>query len=194
MFYRLKQLALNCGFTSVGELKPETLVPRPEVRSACAQDKCRSFGKNWSCPPACGSLEDCEKIIHGFKHGMLLQTTGRLEDPLDYQGMEKAGKDHNSHLLRFQSALFDFFNDNASGSKNAPALPGNRQRSFLLLGAGPCTICETCTYPAAPCRFPDKMIISMEAMGLVVSEACKANNIPYYYGQNTMTYMSCLLV
>jgi predicted metal-binding protein len=192
---RLKQLALSCGFTSAGVLKPETFIPRPEVREACAQNKCRSFGKSWSCPPACGSLAECEKIIRKFTGGLLLQTTGNLEDPLDYEGMEKTGTEHKSHLLELQSALGTFFEDGTASCRDAAREnPDKPRRSFLLLGAGPCAVCETCAYPGAPCRFPDKKIISMEAMGLVVSEVCKANNIPYYYGANTMTYMSCVLV
>jgi hypothetical protein len=34
----------------------------------------------------------------------------------------------------------------------------------------------------------------MEAMGMVVSDVCRANNLPYYYGPNTLTYVGCVLV
>ena len=64
----------------------------------------------------------------------------------------------------------------------------------MVLGAGACTICKECTYPDEPCRFPDKMISSMEAYGIVVSDICSANNIPYYYGPNTLTYVGCVLM
>ncbi len=61
------------------------------------------------------------------------------------------------------------------------------------MGAGACTICETCTWPERPCHFPDKMVSSMEAYGLVVSDVCKPAGIPYYYGPLTLTYSSCVL-
>ncbi len=184
---RLSQIALDCGFTRAGELNPGSLKPRPEVRSACAADKCKSYGKSWSCPPVCGSLEDCEKIMRAFERGLILQTSGNLEDSFDYEGIQKIGDAHREHLRKFQAALIALFASVDSAAKNIPP------RGFLLLGAGACVNCEQCAYPAAPCRFPAKMIMSMEAAGLVVSEVCAANNIPYYYGPNTLTYVGCAL-
>ena len=63
----------------------------------------------------------------------------------------------------------------------------------LPLGAGCCTVCEDCTYPDAPCRFPEKCVSSMEAYGMVVTEVCRANGMTYYYGKNTIAYTSCVL-
>ena len=45
----------------------------------------------------------------------------------------------------------------------------------------------------ALCRFPEKMVSSMESYGIVVAEVCKANDLPYYYGKNTIAYTSCVL-
>jgi predicted metal-binding protein len=175
-------LALGCGFTRCGELKAETLKQRPEVRDSCAENKCQSYGKNWSCPPACGNLADCEKKMRRFKSGLILQTTGSLEDPFDYEAMRRIAGEHHKNLRVFLTALL---------TAHDPA--GQNAREFLLLGAGPCKNCETCSYPDSPCRSPDKMIVSMEAMGLVVSDVCTANSLPYYYGPNTLTYVGCVL-
>jgi predicted metal-binding protein len=180
-FTRLMQLALGCGFTHTGELKTETFKPRSEVRDACAEDKCKSYGKNWACPPACGNLEDCEKKIRRFKDGLILQTSGKLEDPFDYEEMQNIAGKHQKHLRNFLAAL--------SSPPDDPALP----REFLLLGGGACRTCEKCSYPDSPCLFPEKMIVSMEAMGLVVSDVCTANGLPYYHGPNTLTYVGCVL-
>jgi predicted metal-binding protein len=183
---RARQTALECGFSNVGELRGETLVPRHEVRSACSSDKCKAYGKNWSCPPACGTLEECETKFRAYQQGLLLQTTGKLEDDFDWENIQKTSMEHSSHLRDFASALSAIFAESAAGGDN-------RLQKFLLLGAGACTFCKACSYPDSPCRFPDNKIVSMEAMGLVVSDTCAANNIPYYYGPNTMTYVGCVL-
>ena len=65
---------------------------------------------------------------------------------------------------------------------------------MLPMGTGGCTMCESCTYPDAPCRFPDRRMPSMEAYGLVVSDECKKNGLPYYYGPNTMTFTACVMI
>ena len=64
----------------------------------------------------------------------------------------------------------------------------------LLIGVGCCTQCSACTYPDKPCRSPEKQIISMEAYGMVVSDVCRANNLKYYYGPQSISYTSCILV
>ena len=171
MLFRLTQLARNCGFTHVCGLKTETLKLRTEVRSACEADKCKSYGRSWSCPPACGSLEDCEKRIRQYSSGLLLQTTGCLEDTLDYEGMQRIEEEFDAQIRKFKTAL-----------------PG-----YLVLGKGPCKACAQCTYPKEACRFPSGKIISMEAMGLIVSDVCTANGMAYYYGPNTISFTGCVL-
>ena len=64
----------------------------------------------------------------------------------------------------------------------------------LGAGAGCCTVCKECTYPDAPCRFPEQKMSSMEALGMLVVEVCKANGLPYFYGENTIAYTSCFLL
>ena len=63
----------------------------------------------------------------------------------------------------------------------------------MTLSAGTCTLCKECTYPDAPCRFPDKRLVSMEAAGLVVSEVCTQAGIDYNHGPQTIAYSGCVL-
>jgi predicted metal-binding protein len=175
----LEKLAIECGFSRTGRLNPAAILVRREVREACAADKCRAYGKSWSCPPACGSLDECEKRLACFHAGLILQTTGNLEDKFDYETMTLIGENHRSRLFDFQEKLVSFF----SGAG-----------SWLLLGSGCCTICKQCSYPESPCNYPEKMIVPVEAMGIVVSDLCDRSDILYYYGPGTLTYTGCLLL
>jgi predicted metal-binding protein len=89
-FEQWKELALACGFTSAWMLDTETLVFRPEVRAMCADDKCHSFGKCWTCPPACGTIEEAAEKASAFHRGILVQTVAQLEDCFDSEGIEEA--------------------------------------------------------------------------------------------------------
>ena len=64
----------------------------------------------------------------------------------------------------------------------------------LVLGDGACSNCKECTYTDAPCRFPELQSDNMEAYGMIVSEVCQRNNINYYWGPGTVTFVGCVLV
>ena len=169
------QLAVQNGFEHIAPLCMEALEPLPEVREMCASGKCGKYGKCWTCPPGCGPLEALREQASAFPRGVLLQSTGTLEDDFDVDTMMETERIHKERFLRFVEWL----------RANAP-------RS-MPMSAGACTICKECTYPDAPCRFPDRAIPSMEACGLLVSDACTKAGLAYYYGPRTITYSSCAL-
>lgn len=134
-FNDIKQLALTCGFSHVGNLDVDTIVLRTEVRDACAENKCHAYGTNWSCPPGCGTLLECEERIREYNRGLILQSTAQLEDPFDYETMMNLGEAH--------AASFDKFSD-----KLKAVYP-----KAMIIGAGACSKCKKCTFPDKPCRF-----------------------------------------
>lgn len=168
-------LAKENGFSHWGPLSMDALVPLKEVRDMCADGRCGRWNQNWSCPPGCGSLEDVARQISRYTRGLLVQTTGSLEDPFDYQGMTTLSQQHKRRFSNF--------------ARQARLL----YPQCLPLTAGTCTICARCTYPDRPCRFPNKRLSSMEAYGLFVSDICTRSGLDYNYGPNTLTYTSCVL-
>ena len=173
---KMVALAKGAGFTEVGILDASTLVLRQEVRDMCNADKCRMFNHNWACPPACGTLDECQERISGYRWGILVQSVGQLEDSMDIETMMDTEHDHKEHF------------------KEAIGLLREHYPRLMPLGTGTCTICKKCSYPDAPCRFPERRISSMEAYGLVVSDTCTANGMKYYYGPNTIAYTACYLL
>jgi len=172
----LKQLALDAGFSHISPLDIRTVTLKPEVRQMCASNSCGQYGKCWSCPPGCGELDALQQRLSLYSKGILVQTVGQLEDSFDAEGMMAAEQAHKAHLVSLQAMLLEQY----------PKL--------LTIGAGCCTHCKTCTYPHAPCRFPEKQISSMEAYGMLVSEVCQKNGMKYYYGPGTIAYTSCFLL
>jgi len=168
--------ALQCGFSRAGALNMEALEFLPEVRQMCAANLCQSFGKRWTCPPACGSLEDISRKANAYNFGILVQTVGQMEDDFDYETIAETEKLHRRNFLRLLDQL----------RKSYPQM--------LPMGAGTCTICEECTYPEEVCRFPEYAYPSMEAYGLFVSRICEKSGIPYYSGKQTITFTSCFLL
>ena len=50
-------LARENGFSHIGFANMAALTPLEEVRKMCSADRCGKWNANWSCPPACGSIE-----------------------------------------------------------------------------------------------------------------------------------------
>lgn len=169
------KMALEVGFSHAAEFDPAVLRALPEVRDMCASGRCRRYGRSWSCPPACGTLEETERRMHRFHHAVLVQTTAELEDDFDAEAMAEAERRHKKNFMTLARQMRLLSPD------------------CLPLSAGSCTVCHSCSYPDKPCRFPRKKLSSMEAYGLLVSEVCTQAGLKYYYGPRTLTYSSCVL-
>ena len=172
----LLTLAKQAGFSQAATLESSALTVRTEVLDMCASDRCRAYGRSWSCPPACGTLTQCQARINRYQRGLLLQTTGALEDDFD------ADTIHNTEA-RHKAAFSTLVRQIRLSYPNC-----------LPLTAGACSLCRKCTYPDKPCRFPQKRFSSMEAYGLLVSDVCIKSGLNYYYGPKTITYTSCILI
>jgi predicted metal-binding protein len=168
-------IAEELSFSYFGILNTEDLKFLPEVREMCASGRCNMYGKRWSCPPACGTLEEITEKARAYSYGIVLQMTGQMEDDFDVETI----MDTEQKLKERFGLMADVLRE--------------KEVEFLPMSAGTCTLCKECTYPDAPCRFPEKVSPSMEAYGLVVSDCCKAAGIEYYYGPQTMTFSACIL-
>ena len=63
--------AVENGFTRAAPLDISTMKPMQEVRDMCAVDKCHAYNKNWSCPPACGTVDECAAEIQTYTSGII---------------------------------------------------------------------------------------------------------------------------
>lgn len=166
--------ALQLGFSAALPLNTALLTPRMDVRDMCAADKCRAFGKNWTCPPHCGTLAECAAKLRGYSRGILLQTVGQLEKRIDTRVYRRTEERHMKLFYRMAELVRDAYPD------------------ALCLGSGGCRICGECAYPL-PCRFPKQACSSMEAYGLFVTQVCRDHGAAYYHGEKTITYTACIL-
>lgn len=168
-------LAADAGFSYRAAIEMSALVPISDVRAMCAANRCGMYGKNWSCPPYCGTQEHARAELERCTGGVLVQSSARLADDFDWQGIEAL---LSLHKRRFENL-----------ARQARLL----YPDCLPLTAGACTLCRVCTCPQRPCRYPKRRLSSMEAYGLLVSEICVRSGLKYNYGPRTMTYTSCVL-
>lgn len=169
-------LARDVGFDHTAELNMAALDFRPEVREMCASGRCHAYGTRWSCPPAVGDLVQIRRRTEKYRRGVVVQTTGQMAHDFDAKGIfdvERRQKERFETLVR----------------QIRYSYPG-----CLPMGTGACTICRKCTYPSRPCRYPERMFISMEAYGLMVNDVASKSGLEYDYGPLTITYTALILI
>ena len=156
-------------------VKPSEVAFRQDIRELCQGNVCRQYGKTWACPPGVGTVEECRDRC--LQYDTMLVFTGKypLEDSFDYEGMQQGHKAFKALARQLEAAVKPWLTD------------------YLLLSNEGCDLCESCTYPAAPCRFPARLHPSIEGYGLLVSDLAKQAQVAYHNGENTVTYFGALL-
>ncbi|MCL1803700.1 MAG: DUF2284 domain-containing protein [Eubacteriaceae bacterium] len=167
------EIAREAGFEIAVPMDPQKLEFRTEVRDMCAA--CKAYGKKWVCPPACGEIADMPARFHKYQDGVLFQVICRMNDELDFEAMGDVMQQQKKSIKNLLEAI------NAS------------DEDIYVFGNDGCGNCTECTYPDEPCKFPDIAHPSLESCGLLVSDVCKDNDLPYYYGRNTVAFTGAFL-
>ncbi len=145
------------------------------VVDACKANLCGRYGTCWTCPPGVGEWQELEKKIKGYKNALVFTCKYDLEDSFDYEGMVEGMQNTKNILVDICERV------------------RNDGIEYMALGCEGCSLCEKCTYPDAPCRFPEIAVSSVEACGISVVELSKRIGINYSNGSNTVTYFCILL-
>lgn len=142
------------------------------VRDACAMNRCGCYGKTWACPPGVGDWQTLKRHFMTYRRAMVYTTAHELEDSFDFEGMMAAKDVH------------------AANDEYLAARLRETAGPFEIVGAAACDLCPKCTYPDAPCRFPDRKKKTAEACGIDVAALANTCGIRYTNGADTVTYFS----
>ena len=93
------------GFSHAAPLDTAKLSAREDVRAMCAANTCRAYGKNWTCPPHCGTLEDCEYQMRQYSRGILLQTVGITRKAVDTKAYRETERQHLRQFYALSAAV-----------------------------------------------------------------------------------------
>ncbi len=170
---KLDELELN----QYGLIDVQQIIFSDDVRKMCEMNSCGQYGKNWQCPPGVGSVESRREEVLSFPFGLLFNMVYPLEDSYDWEGMQAAGADFKQKFEQVKDAV-----------------TAHTSGETLFLGAGACSVCQTCAYQEKkPCRFPERATASMEASGIDVYTISGNFGFKYINGVNTVTYFGLAL-
>lgn len=172
---KLKEYLRSLGFHDCGIVDTAEVKCRQDIRGMCEVNTCRLYGTTWACPPAIGTVEECGARIRSYEKMLVLNGKYDLEDSFDFEGMQEGAK-------KFREA---------SRALNNILMPYTG--SYILLSNEGCDLCAKCTYPDAPCRFPEKTMGSLEGYGIFVSELANMAGVKYNNGPSTVTFFGALI-
>ena len=180
--FMAERIAEESGAFQCGTVDTDQIRFLQEVRGMCEVNTCRQYGKTWVCPPAVGTLEECSERIRHYGKMIVFSVKYDLEDSFDYEGMQ-AGMAHFKEVCRRIDARMQ-----EEGKTEG------KKKDYMILSNEGCDLCKECTYPDAPCRFPERAHGSLEGYGIMVSELAGQAGIRYINGSNTVTYFGGLLI
>lgn len=178
----IEKIMEESGVFQYGSVDTEKVRFLREVRGMCEVNTCRQYGKTWSCPPGLGTVEECRDRVRKYREMIVFSVKYDLEDSFDYEGMQEG-------MVQFKEVCRQI-----DSRMEAERKAEGKEKDYMILSNEGCDLCKECTYPDAPCRFPERAHGSLEGYGIMVSELAGQAGIKYINGADTVTYFGALLL
>ena len=141
----LTKLAEEAGFRAA-------VIPAKEIpvdgsfRKFCEDNLCGKYNANYSCPPACGSVEQVHGRLFAQEKALVLQTIHDIGSYENKEAILRSKKSLNIAVLELTERLRE------------------AGKTCFCLGYGGCPLCDPCRQvEGMPCAFPEKRISCMSA-------------------------------
>ena len=154
-------------------VKPEAVPFSEKVRMIC-KNECERYGKSWSCPPAVGAVEECQKRCHTYENVLVFSTVAEAADTYDFSSRLATKKEHEYITSEIESKM----------KKNGYCV--------LTLSSDSCAICEQCAYPHEKCRHPEQMHPCIESYSIVITPLLEQLEFDYYISENLILWFSII--
>lgn len=153
---------------------PTDRVPFSEkVRTICSAE-CERYGRSWSCPPAVGTVEFCEKKCNSYGQVLVFSTVAEAVETYDFASRLATKKEHEQITCQIEMAMKTLGYD------------------VLTLSSDSCAICDSCAYPSESCRHKEQMHPCIESYGIVVTPLLEELQFDYYLSENLILWFSMI--
>ena len=143
------------------------------IRWIC-EHECPMYGKTWACPPAVGSVEECEARCRQFEEALLIATITEVSDIANIEETLATRAPHEEITRQVHEMVRE------------------QAGETMVLSTEACAVCESCAWPDTPCRHRDKMFPCVESHGIVVTDLAEKTGIDFYAEGNLVTWFSLI--
>jgi predicted metal-binding protein len=175
VFEIIREQIAHTDVFQYGAVKTSEIVYLQEIRDICKDNSCGQYGKTWACPPAVGSLEECRERCSQYDTILVFTGIFPLDNSFGFNSIVQGVLDFKKIAHTLDRLVKPHVDD------------------YLMLSNEGCGTCQDCTYPDAPCRFPDQLHHSVEGYGILVNELANKTKVAYNNGENIMTFFGALL-
>ena len=173
----VKEYSEKLGIDVCVEIGPVMLVPEERIRAYCEENKCGSYGKNYTCPPNAGSLDEIRKRLKNYSGGYIFQYSRAMDLKKNLKKVIKSKDDFHKMILKIEDYM------KKTGMEDVWGLIG-----------GNCGLCETCAIQKdKPCRHPDNARMSLEAIGIDVVGLLDKLGLDSKFHRDKITWTGCIL-
>ena len=174
----LTDLAKQAGFSQTAIVPTDRLIFNKKFRSYCEENLCGNYNAHYACPPSCGTVQDMYERTLPYAFALVLRNDHRVVSALDPAEIRQFKTRHNEQTLAFV--------------REAKTIPGCEP--YLLMGAGPCSLCRDCLMrQGLPCPHPDERFSCMSAYCLDVDELAKACGMALSWSLDQASFFSLFL-
>ncbi len=173
---KLLLLARNAGFEAA--LLPAEQVPMDgKFRPFCEENRCGQYNANYSCPPACGTVEEMGQRIRAGKTALVLKSVWPIESYEDVSAIQHGKRTHNQNMLQLNQQL------QAGGSGG------------LCVGGSCCCLCTPCRMKTGePCLYPQLRFSCMSAYCVDVAELAGRCGMEFSWDQKKLSVYSMIVL
>ena len=158
-----------------GFIDPKELEFTQRVRMICGME-CPMHGKTWACPPAVGSVEECQSRCLQYGDCLMISTITEVSDIANVEEALATRGDHEAVTNQVRDLMVEL-----------GAQP-------YVLSTEACAICDRCAIAdKQPCRHPELMHPCVESHGINVVPILESRGLEFQFGANVVTWISLLL-
>lgn len=133
---KINETARAAGFVNAAVISTEQLEFVPEFRKFCKENACGNYGRNYGCPPYCGTPEEMAARVMAYQWAIVFQSRTPVKNIMDDKETKKVKKMHTGMTLK----ALDVLEAEGLGMDGFPIM------------CGPCNYCEACKMTAdEPC-------------------------------------------
>jgi predicted metal-binding protein len=172
---KLYEIAAEAGFSNASVIETDQMQFVPAFRALCEENDCGNYGKNYGCPPYCGSTDEMKKKVLNYRKAIVFQTQSpvmNVMDPAQTKPLKKM------HIQKTRYAMKQM--------KEA----GMDMDGFPIM-CGPCNVCSTCALQEGqPCAFEEQRFSCLSAYCINATELASSCKMELEWSDKKASFLS----